>query len=111
MKHNISINAIAPGPTRSAIIPDAMADAVEKVGIEVNDAESIAKAILYSVIAKEVTTIDAYEDDRVGHQSGKPWHGRTIFVFANQYSEVEEPLLETRKQWMGEETEKKLNGA
>lgn len=107
MKDNITLNAVAPGPTRSGIIPSATADQISKVGITVNEPEHVAKAILHSVIATEETNLEAYDDKDLVHTTQR-WHGRCIFALGDAWTEIEEPLVQGRAMWLGEEMEKRI---
>lgn len=108
LEHGITINAVAPGPTRSGIIPDAMADQIRKAGIVVNEASHIAKAVLHSITATEDTNLEVYDDARLSHQPGRRWHGRCLFSLGDEWREVEEPILQVRKQWLGENMEEMM---
>lgn len=107
LKDSITLNAVAPGPTRSGIIPDATADDISKVGVTVNEPEHVAKAILHSVIATEETNLEAYDDKDLVHTT-KRWHGRCIFALGEDWTEVEEPLVLGRSKWLGEAIEEKM---
>jgi len=85
-----------------------MAEHISKVGITVNEPEHVAKAILHSVLATEETNLEAYDGNgEVTHVSQR-WHGRCIFALGDEWTEIEEPLLEGRKEWLGEEMERKM---
>ncbi|KAM7216625.1 hypothetical protein V8F06_008036 [Rhypophila decipiens] len=116
---NITINAVAPGATITALVTPEMAAPMIAIGVPVNKAESVGLAVVYSATAKQDHPVDLYGRDYLNHQKElldpgstenteaafERWNGRGIVTIGNTYVEVEGPLRETRKTWFGEENE------
>lgn len=113
---NITINAVAPGATITALVPVEMAAPMMAIGVPVNKAESVALAVVYSAIAKQDHPVDLYGKDYLSQKelldqgsANKPeferWNGRGIVTIGDAFTEVEGPLTEARQTWFGERNE------
>ena len=81
-KDDIAINCVAPWMTDTRLIYPALREKLAEAKIPVQPAEAVALAMGYSV-AKE------------------GWTGKTIYVAAGTYTEIEEPILRLEKEWLG----------
>lgn len=79
----IHVGAIAPGGTETALFPPRAADAFRAKGIPVNKASSVATAAIY--LATNATT-----------------NGHTLTILGDRFTEVEEAITRTQRQWYGE---------
>ena len=82
--HDITINCVAPWMTDTRLIYPALRKTLAEANIPVQPTKAVALAMAYSV-AKE------------------GWTGRTIYVAAGTYTEIEEPILRLEKEWLGAE--------
>ena len=83
-KDNIAINCVAPWMTDTRLVYPALRKILAEANIPVQPTEAVALAMGYSV-AKE------------------GWMGKTIYVAAGTYTEIEEPILRQEKEWLGVE--------
>ena len=83
-KDDIAINCVAPWMTDTRLIYPALRQALAKANIPVQPTQAVALAMGYSV-AKE------------------GWTGKTIYVAAGTYAELEEPILKLESEWLGVE--------
>jgi NAD(P)-dependent dehydrogenase (short-subunit alcohol dehydrogenase family) len=81
-KHDITINCVAPWMTDTRLIYPALRKTLAEANIPVQPTEAVALAMGYSV-AKE------------------GWTGKTIYVAAGTYTEIEEPILRLEEEWLG----------
>lgn len=96
-KLNIAVSVVAPAITvtpiltdnnrsyRGRIAPEEYAQQMEKVGVPINKAESIALAVCWLF------------------NEGQAANGAGIFVQANRFVDLERGLAKTREQWMSRE--------
>jgi NAD(P)-dependent dehydrogenase (short-subunit alcohol dehydrogenase family) len=80
-KDNIAINCVAPWMTDTRLVYPALRKTLAEANIPVQPAEAVALAMGYSV-AKE------------------GWMGKTIYVAAGTYTEIEGPILRLEKEWL-----------
>ncbi|KZT56280.1 NAD(P)-binding protein [Calocera cornea HHB12733] len=84
-QHNIAINLTAPFFTESNLMfPEVRVFCIRK-NIPVSDPSSVAKALAYNAL------------------KGGDWTGKAIWVAADKWAEIEDPITALRKQWLGEE--------
>lgn len=83
-KDEISINCVAPWLTDTALIFPGLRKLLNENGIPVQPAQAVALAYAYSA-------------------SQEDWTGRTLYVSAGTYTELEEPILKFEHQWLGVE--------
>lgn len=113
---NITINAVAPGATITALVPYEMAAPMIAIGVPVNKAESVGLAVVYSAVAKQEQPVDLYGRDYLSQKELlKPgaknvetfsrWNGRGIVTIGDTFTEVEGLMTATRKTWFGEKNE------
>ncbi|KAM7201672.1 short chain dehydrogenase reductase [Rhypophila sp. PSN 637] len=113
---NITINAVAPGATITALVSLKMAAPMIAIGVPVNKPESVGLAVVYSATAKQDHPVDLYGRDYTNQkellepgskstEAFERWIGRSIVTIGDTYVEVEGPLRETRKTWFGEKNE------
>lgn len=81
-KQDIAINCVAPWMTDTRLIYPALRKTLAEANIPGQPTEAVALAMAYSV-AKE------------------GWTGKTIYVSAGTYIEIEEPILRLEKEWLG----------
>ena len=97
----VSINAVAPGATISNQLPKHLAAPIVAAGLPVSAAEHVAKAILYCAIGQQDHRVEEYGKDTPETFRPGPLNGRTILTLGETWTEVEEPLVACRQQWMG----------
>jgi hypothetical protein len=61
---------------------------------------------VYSATARQASRVEDYGRDEPLKDQTERWNGRVILTLGDTYTEVEEPLIATRKQWVGENFEK-----
>ena len=79
-----TINAVAPGPTNTKIMPVDLVAAMNDAGIPMNDPHSVGLSIVYAATAME---------------NGRRLNGKAIWVDRDKWMELEEPLAAFVKQW------------
>lgn len=101
---NITINAVAPGATVTKLLPQHLEAAVRNIGAPVSDAHTVARALVFSAIAKEARRVEDYGKDKAEEREGeRRWNGRTIVTLGDKYTEIEEKYADLRGLWLGEE--------
>ena len=120
-RHNISINAVAPSPTATSILPESFRTKLTSAGIPVSEPETVALAMVYSATAVAPRQVEVYgkganggEDIGGGKKDSstaaaaqsKKWNGRVVFVLGDEFVEVEEEIAHAREKWLGEEVER-----
>lgn len=109
IKEGISLNAVAPNPTITAVLPPENEKAFRETGTPLSEAHDVGLALVFSAVAKEDSRVefDLRDDTKEGRPGGR-WNGRMIWVVGKHFSEVEEPYVTLREQWLGEEAEEYL---
>lgn len=104
---HITINAVAPGPTLTKLVPPQLIIPFQASGLPISTAHTVGVAVAYSAIATQEHRVEDYGKDvtgeGVGEGKGSRWNGRTILTWGEGYTEVEEVYARLRPQWMGEE--------
>jgi hypothetical protein len=77
------------------------------MGLPVSDAHFVGLALVYSAVAKQERSVQAYGKDEDGDLFKQSrWNGRVIMTLGNKYTEVEEPTADLRPFWLGRENAK-----
>lgn len=96
-RDNITINAVAPGPTVTGMLPWSYAVPLLQTGGPVSTAEDVAKALVFSATAQESRRVGVYgKDDQSEISKPGRWNGRVILQIGDKYVEVEE----SRSDWL-----------
>jgi hypothetical protein len=99
----ITINCVAPAATITNLLPEDLASPIIANNLPVSSAYFVAVAVVYSAVAFEEHKVQSYgKDTEEWRQTPGRWNGRTILTHGNRYTELEEPLSESRKVWLGE---------
>lgn len=100
----ITINAVAPAATITALLPPYLAAPIIAAGLPVSTADFVGLAIAYSAVATQPQAVELYgkDDDELSRTPSR-WHGRTILTLGDKYTELEGPLSSLRQQWFGRE--------
>ncbi|KAF2492609.1 NAD(P)-binding protein, partial [Lophium mytilinum] len=101
---NITINAVAPAVTETALVSPQFLGPIKAAGLPTSTARHVGLALVYSAVAREARKVEVYGKEPSSHITREgPWNGRVIFTLGDSYTELEEPLADLRPQWMGEE--------
>ena len=99
----ITINCIAPAATITKLLPADLAAPILAAGLPVSNAHFVGLAAVYSAVAFEDRKVQAYGNDTdEWRETPGRWNGRTILTHGDRYTELEEPLSESRGVWLGE---------
>ncbi|ROW11731.1 hypothetical protein VPNG_05615 [Cytospora leucostoma] len=103
-KDDITINAVSPGATVTKMVPFRPVIAWMKYDLPLSKAEDVALALVYSAIARQDRRVETYGDEPESALmvEGR-WNGRVIQVLGDKFREVEQPLVQSREAWFGEE--------
>ncbi|ROV87859.1 hypothetical protein VSDG_09544 [Cytospora chrysosperma] len=106
-KDDITINGVAPGATVSRMVPFRPVIAWMKHDLPLSKAEDVALALVYSATARQARRVETYGDepDTALMVEGR-WNGRVIQVLGEKFREIEQPLVDSRAVWLGEEFER-----
>ena len=74
---DITINAVAPAATITALLPDHLAAPIIAAGLPVSTAEFVGRAVVYSAVARQDRLVESYGKDPDGQLASR-WNGRTI---------------------------------
>ncbi|CAD6591260.1 MAG: hypothetical protein ASARMPRED_005285 [Alectoria sarmentosa] len=101
---NITINAVAPAATLTALLPPSLAAPIIAAGLPVSSAHFVGLALVYSATAMENRRVQAYgkEKEEENEKEGR-WNGRVILTLKDSYTELEEKTADLRGAWFGEE--------
>lgn len=102
-RHGITINAVAPAATITALLPANLAGPLVAAGLPVSSAEFVAAAVVHSATAGEEQRVDPYGKDVDGAKGEGRWNGRVVLTLGDKYTELEGPLADLRPSWFGEE--------
>lgn len=103
-KDDITINAVTPGATVTRMVPIRPVIAWMKHDLPLSRAEDVALALVYSAIARQPRRVETYGDEPESALTVEGrWNGRVIQVLGEQFREIEQPLVDSRSMWLGEE--------
>ena len=105
---NITINAVAPGPTETPLLPKRYTDLLKAAGLPVCTADTVGLALVYSATAheSESSRTDVYGKEKESDNAGtRRWNGKVIMVLGENYTELEEPYAKLRPEWLGKEND------
>jgi len=102
MKHNITINSVAPAATITKLLPRNLATPLMAAGLPVSTAEFVGLAVVYSAVARQERLTEPYGKDSNEDVDGR-WNGRTILTLGDNYTELEEPIARLRGEWFGKQ--------
>lgn len=110
IRDGITINGVAPAATITNLLPAHLAAPIMAMGLPVSDARFVGLALVYSAVATQDRTVQAYGKDKdrdheVVHETGgsarQRWNGRVILTLGDTYTEVEEITADLRPFWFG----------
>ncbi|KAJ4289875.1 hypothetical protein N0V90_011208 [Kalmusia sp. IMI 367209] len=109
LRHNlaqddITINAVVPACTETALVGDDFLGPIKEMGLPVSSARHVGAALVYSAVATQTRKVDIYGKEPLEnlYKAGR-WNGRVILTLGDMYTELEEKLADLRPQWFGEE--------
>ncbi|TKX26516.1 short-chain dehydrogenase-like protein 2 [Elsinoe australis] len=106
IRHDITINAVAPAATITNQLPGHLAAPIIDAGLPVSTAEHVGWAVYFSATAEQDRAVEPYgKDDDHAPGLGR-WNGRTILTLGDTWTEVEGPLADLKPKWLGEENSK-----
>ncbi|KAA8647690.1 uncharacterized protein ATNIH1004_006384 [Aspergillus tanneri] len=100
---SITINAVAPAATITALLPSHLAQPIIAAGLPVSSAEFVGLAVVYSAVATQQRLVEPYGKDKDEKTGPSRWNGRTILTLGDRYTELEEPVASLRPEWFGKE--------
>jgi len=101
-RDDISINGVAPAATITKMLTQSFAAPMMAAGVPVSNAHVVGLALVYSAVAQQSHSVEAYGKDLDKEVPGK-WNGRVIFTLGETYTELEEPIARLKPQWLGEQ--------
>ncbi len=104
IRDNITINAVAPFVTTTAMAPEEAIAPLKGLGVRISSAEFVGLALVYSAVARQTRRVELYgkETEKDIFEDGR-WNGRVILTLGDTYTEVEEAFSESRGLWVGSE--------
>jgi len=102
----VTVNAVAPAATITNQLPKDLAAPIVAAGLPVSSAEHVAQAILHCVVGVQERRVEDYGKDNADTDGPSRWNGRTILTLGDTWTEIEEPLVTCRPQWLGVENER-----
>jgi len=104
IRDNVTINAVAPAATITKLLPANLARPIMSAGLPVSSSHFVGLALVYSAFAKEQRQVEAYGKDKDGDIVREArWNGRCILTMGDRYTELEEPIANTKELWFGKE--------
>lgn len=106
---SITINAVAPGPTETPLLPQRYIAPIRAAGLPVCTADSVGLALAYSATAHESESnrTDVYGRKKESDNAGtRRWNGKVIMVLGESYTELEGPYAEFLPKWLGKENDR-----
>jgi NAD(P)-dependent dehydrogenase (short-subunit alcohol dehydrogenase family) len=104
VQNNISINAVVPACTETALVGSGFLGPIKEAGLPVSTARHVGAALVYSAVARQERQVDVYGKEPMEDiRRPGPWNGRAILTLGDTYTEVEEKLADLRPQWFGKE--------
>lgn len=99
----ITINAVAPSATDTPLLPQNPKDALRRASLPVSSTHSVGLAMVYSAVAEESRRVEMDgKDNDVANIRKARWNGRVIMIIGDQYTELEEPIADSRATWFGQ---------
>lgn len=103
----ITINAVAPGPTETPLLPQRYIDPIKAASLPVSTAEFVGLALVYSASALESYRTDLYGREKESDSSrARRWNGKVIMTLGNTCTELEGPLCDLRPTWLGKDNDR-----
>lgn len=101
----ITINAVAPAATVTGMLPQEYASAIEAQGLPVSSSHFVGLALVHSATAMQGRKVQVYgrETEACALFQEERWNGRVLLTIGNRCTEIEEPLADLRRFWLGEE--------
>ncbi|KAL3474769.1 short chain dehydrogenase reductase [Aspergillus californicus] len=101
-QQGITINGVAPSMTSTTLLPKNLEGQMRAQGLPISDARVVARALVYSAIAKQKRRVEAYGREKEAEKwVEERWNGRIIMTLGEQYAELEEPIADLRPFWFG----------
>ncbi|KAL4966562.1 short chain dehydrogenase reductase [Aspergillus stella-maris] len=101
IQDNITINAVAPAATLTALLPPHLAKPIATARLPISTSLFVARALVYSANARQEHRVENYGIDKPETDRPARWNGRVILTLGEEYTELEEPLSECRADWFG----------
>lgn len=101
LKDDITINTVAPAATVTPLLPSHLAAPIIAAGLPVSSADFVGRAIVYSAVGKQDTSVEPYGRDVDCEDGPGRWHGRGIITLGDAYTEVEGSMADLRPIWFG----------
>lgn len=84
------------------MVTPALTDVLEGLNIPVSTAQHVGLALVYSATAMQKGRVEDYGKDKpIGEGYQARWNGRIIHTIGDEFWEVEEELVKTRRLWWG----------
>jgi NAD(P)-dependent dehydrogenase (short-subunit alcohol dehydrogenase family) len=104
VRDHITINAVAPAATITKLLPAELAAPIMAAGLPVSSAHFVGLALVHSATATQSQKVESYGKDQDGENDGDGrWNGRIILTLGERYTELEEGIAGSRKEWFGVE--------
>lgn len=101
-KDSITINGVAPAATFTNLLPANLAAPIVAMGLPVSSADFVALALVYSATATQSRRVEAYgKESEPSLWTKERWNGRVILTLGDAYTELEEPISDLRRFWLG----------
>ncbi|KAL4799274.1 short chain dehydrogenase reductase [Aspergillus venezuelensis] len=101
IQDNITINAVAPAATLTALLPPCLAKPITTARLPISTPLFVARALVYSATARQEHRVENYGKDRPETDVPARWNGRVILTLGEEYTELEEPFSTWRPYWFG----------
>jgi NAD(P)-dependent dehydrogenase (short-subunit alcohol dehydrogenase family) len=104
VQDNITINAVVPACTETALVGSGFLGPIKKMGLPVSTAHHVGLALVYSAVAWETRKVDVYGKEPIEdiHKHGR-WNGRVLLTLGHSFTELEEKLADLQPLWFGKE--------
>lgn len=104
IKDGITINGVAPAATLTRLLPADLAAPIVAMGLPVSSADFVGLALVHSATATQGRRVEVYGKEGEA-ELWKPerWNGRVILTLGEAYTELEEPIADLRRFWLGRE--------
>lgn len=107
-RNGITVNAVAPAATITGMLPKEYASPILAQGLPVSSARFVGLALVYSATAMQKRKVQVYGRESEGcdlfsQQGEERWNGRVLLTIGDQCTEIEEPLADLRRFWLGED--------
>lgn len=104
IKDGITINGVAPAATQTKLLPADLAASIRALDLPVSNADFVGLALVYSATARQARRVEVYgKEAETDLWADERWNGRVIFTLGDRYTELEEPISDLRRFWLGEE--------